>query len=281
MIRLIASDLDGTLLGPDFRFRPRTLAALRAASLAGLELVFVTGRPHRWLTPLREQLQHDSYAICSNGAVLYHMGSDSVERVELASMADIAAVHPVLEGLFPAATFIMETLDTVYIQGQQLDSPALDTARVIYGPLARSLDGQAGVVKYLLKLDGVDVHWLYRQVQPVVADRLSITAGLKDVPLVEMAKLGLHKGQVLAQFAADRGIKAGEVAAFGDMLNDVEMLQWAGAGYAMASGSSRLIKAVGRVCPGFDQDGVAQVIEAILADLTSQDSGGLGPQNCL
>lgn len=54
MIKLIASDLDGTLIGHDFRFRPRTLRALEAARAAGIDIVFVTGRPSRWLTPLRE-----------------------------------------------------------------------------------------------------------------------------------------------------------------------------------------------------------------------------------
>lgn len=51
MIKLIASDLDGTLIGHDFRFRPRTLRALEAARAAGIDIVFVTGRPSRWLTP--------------------------------------------------------------------------------------------------------------------------------------------------------------------------------------------------------------------------------------
>ena len=74
MIRLIASDLDGTLIGKDFRFRPRTLHALQAARAAGIQIVFVTGRPSRWLTPIREQTDFDSYAICSNGAVIYHLG---------------------------------------------------------------------------------------------------------------------------------------------------------------------------------------------------------------
>ena len=78
MIRLIASDLDGTLIGKDFRFRPRTLHALQAARAAGIQIVFVTGRPSRWLTPIREQTDFDSYAICSNGAD--HTISEDIAR---------------------------------------------------------------------------------------------------------------------------------------------------------------------------------------------------------
>ena len=117
MIKLIASDLDGTLIGPDFRFRPRTLHALEAARAAGIDIVFVTGRPSRWLTPLREQTDFDSYAICSNGAVVYHLGANEVEAVNGAEPAVIERAHTRLEPIFPEVTYILETVDTVYIQG--------------------------------------------------------------------------------------------------------------------------------------------------------------------
>ncbi len=117
MIKLIASDLDGTLIGHDFRFRPRTLRALEAARAAGIDIVFVTGRPSRWLTPLREQTDFDSYAICSNGAVVYHLGANEVEEVNGADPAVIARTHELLEPMFPDATYTLETVDTVYIQG--------------------------------------------------------------------------------------------------------------------------------------------------------------------
>ena len=118
MIKLIASDLDGTLIGHDFRFRPRTLHALEAARAAGIEIVFVTGRPSRWLTPLREQTDFDSYAICSNGAVVYHLGADEVEEVNGADPQVIARAHALLEPIFPSATYTLETVDTVFIQGR-------------------------------------------------------------------------------------------------------------------------------------------------------------------
>lgn len=266
MIRLIASDLDGTLLGHDFRFRPRTLAALEAAAAAGIEVVFVTGRPHRWLNPLRDQLDYDSYAICSNGAVVYHLGANAIESVHLTDMSAVAAVHPVLVRAFPGASFTLETLDTVYLQGGQGRGPTLTGARVVEGPYDEVLARNEGVVKYLMRLEGADPNELYARMLPMVRDHLALTIGIKGVPLMEMAAPGMNKGQTLALFAAERGITPAEVAAFGDMPNDLEMIQWAGQGYAMASGSSRLIDAVGRVCPAFDEDGVAQVVEKIVAE---------------
>lgn len=265
MIKLIASDLDGTLIGEDFRFRPRTLAALEAAAESGIELVFVTGRPQRWLDPLRDQLQHDSYAICSNGAVLYHMGTDTVVSTQLTDMASVAAVHPLLEQEFPKASFTLETMETVYLQGPYEHAPVLAGADLVEGSYREILTRKEGVVKYLMRVEGADPEALYAQTLPLVQEHLALTVGIKGVPLMEMARQGMHKGQVLADFAADRGIGAHEVLSFGDMLNDLEMLRWAGHGYAMASGSSRLIREIGRVCPAFEEDGAAQVIEKVVA----------------
>ena len=264
MIKLIASDLDGTLLGGDFRFRPRTLTALRSAAEAGIDVVFVTGRPQRWLAPLRDQLDHNSYAICSNGAVVYHLGEDRIERTYLTDMSAVAAVHPVLEREFPKASFTLETLDTIYVQGPYEYGPALDNARLVEGDFGEILQEDAGVVKYLMRLEGADPEELFDRTRPLVQDHLSLTIGLKGVPLMEMAHPGMNKGQALADFAAERSIEASEVVSFGDMLNDLEMLQWAGRGYAMESGSERLKNAVGQTCPAFEQDGVAQIIEEIV-----------------
>lgn len=265
MIKLIASDLDGTLLGKDFRFRPRTLAALEEAAGAGIDIVFVTGRPHRWLDPLRDQMEHDAFAICSNGAVLYHLGTDEVVSTELTDMKDVAAVHPTLAAEFPEASFTLETMDTVFIQGKYEYGPVLEGAQIVEGSFDEVLERADGVVKYLMQVDGADPETLYLRTLPLVEDYLALTIGINGVPLMEMARKGMHKGQTLAKFASKRGIKANEVIAFGDMPNDLEMLQWAGEGYAMASGSPRLIEAVGRTCPRFDEDGVAQMIERVVA----------------
>lgn len=266
MIKLIASDLDGTLLGRDFRFRPRTLAALESAAAAGIDVVFVTGRPHRWLDPLREQMEHDAFAICSNGAVLYHLGEDRVVATELTDMKDVAAVHPTLAAEFPRASFTLETMETVFIQGKYEYGPVLEGAQIVEGDFDEILKRPDGVVKYLMQVDGADPETLYGRTLPLVEDHLALTIGIKGVPLMEMARKGMHKGKMLADFAAKRGVRASEVIAFGDMPNDLEMLQWAGESYAMASGSPRLIEAIGKTCPAFDEDGVAQVIERIVAE---------------
>lgn len=268
MIKLIASDLDGTLIGPDFRFRPRTLTALEAARAAGIQIVFVTGRPSRWLTPIREQTDFDSYAICSNGAVVYHLGANEVKTTNGADAQVIRGVHQRLEPVFPQATYTLETVDTVYIQGDYEGGEVLEGARVIEKDTLDALEGMVGeqVIKYLIRVPGIDPDILQARVAQTVGELVSVTRGVVGEPLVEMGRKGVNKGRVLEQFAAAHGITAGDVIAFGDMPNDAEMLCWAGQGYAMASGQPELIEKVGRVCPPFDEDGVAQTIERMLGN---------------
>ena len=268
MIRLIASDLDGTLIGKDFRFRPRALHALQAARAAGIQIVFVTGRPSRWLTPIREQTDFDSYAICSNGAVIYHLGADEVEAVNGAPAHAIRSAHELLQPVFPNATYTLETVDTVYIQGPYEGGEVLEGARVVEQHLLGALDGFAGeqVIKYLVHVPGMDPDILQARVAQTVGELVSVTRGVVGEPLIEMGSKTVNKGYTLAQFAARHGIEAHEVMAFGDMPNDAEMLCWAGRGYAMASGQPALIEKVGRTCPPFGEDGVAQVIEAMLQE---------------
>ncbi|MFW0112036.1 HAD-IIB family hydrolase [Rothia sp. CCM 9416] len=270
MIKLIASDLDGTLIGHDFRFRPRTLEALHLAADAGIQIVFVTGRPLRWMQPVLEQLGSEwngenSFVFCSNGAVTYDIGQGKVLATRTMSGTETQALHSELERVFPGSLFIAETLDQVYVQGKYRPHEQEDSTKIVEGPIGRTLDSEAGVVKYLLYREGAAPSALLDQVRDVVGERAAVTRSAPYQPLVELARKGLNKGCVLADFAAEHSIRSDEVLAFGDMPNDLEMLTWAGKGYAMESGLPQLKEQVGRTCPGFDQDGVAQVIEGILA----------------
>lgn len=271
MIKLIASDLDGTLIGQDFRFRPRTLQALHAAADAGIRIVFVTGRPLRWMQPVLDQLGaewngENSFAFCSNGAVTYDIGRRRVLSTRTMSGTEIQALHDELERAFPGSLFIAETLDRVYVQGQYQPHAQEDLAAIVEGPIRLTLGADAGVVKYLLYRRGATPATLLEQVHNLVGQRVAVTRSAPYQPLIEIAQRGLNKGQVLADFATQHAIEPHQVVAFGDMPNDLEMLLWAGQGYVMDSGLPQLKEQVGRTCPGFEKDGVAQMIEAILAD---------------
>lgn len=270
MIKLIASDLDGTLIGDDFRFRPRTLQALHAAADAGVRIIFVTGRPLRWMGPVLEQLGEEwngenSYAFCSNGAVTFDIARGQVVATRPIAGEQVRELHGELQTVFPNSLFIAETLDRVYVQGDYSPHAQEDLTKVMRGQINEMLDPAAEVIKYLLYKDGATPAVLLDQVREMVGERASVTRSAPYQPLVEIAQRGLNKGQALADFALEHGIEPREVAAFGDMPNDFEMLDWAGHGYVMASGLPELKDRVGRICPGFEEDGVAQTIEGFLA----------------
>ena len=264
-VRLLASDLDGTVLGHDFRFRPRTLEALAAAQDAGIQVVFVTGRPKRWLHPLHEQLDDVGVVICSNGAVIWDPGR---QRVLGSSVFGVHEALPVVEDVrraFPDSLFAAETLDAVHTDHGWSRTDRMEVADVLEGPLADSLTPGTGVVKLLAKLDGAEPEHYVRRVREIVAGRLAVTHSVAAAPLVEMGQRGLTKARTLERYAAELGIERKEVMAFGDMPNDLEMLTWAGRGYAMADGHPEVVAAVDRTAPAFTEDGVAQVIEEYLA----------------
>lgn len=270
MIKLIATDMDGTVLGPDFRFRPRTLEAIAAAQEAGIEIVFVTGRPHRWLDPLWDQLKYDSVAICSNGAVVYDLARDEVLESELVDGEVVLDLMGRLRRRLPRAKFCAETLEAVLEEENWGRTNLVETGDVEVGPIESRLDPSTGVIKLLVKDESMQPRELYEEVLDEAGDAVSVTHALANLPLAEIGQPGLSKGRTLARWCAERGITADQVAAFGDMPNDTEMLRWATHGYAMGGGWPEVIEAVGRTCPPFEEDGVAQTIERLIAEQSGQ-----------
>lgn len=263
-IRMIATDLDGTVLGHDFRIRPRTVEAITAAREAGILVVFVTGRPRRWLHPLHEHLEDVGVVICSNGAVVYDPATD---RIIESSVFDIAQAYPLMAEIteaFPGTLFAAETLHGVFMDPGWSRTDRMEVSELEEAPLTDSLKGGTDVVKILTKLDGAVPQEYYESVHGLVAGRLAVTHSVAAAPLVEMGQRGLTKARTLERFAAQRCIASEHVMAFGDMPNDLEMLTWAGRGYAMADGHPAVVAAVGRTAPPFEEDGVAQVIEEYL-----------------
>ncbi|MFC3300890.1 HAD family hydrolase [Arthrobacter agilis] len=266
-MRLVASDMDGTVVGSDGRMSERTIRAFRACAEAGVDVVFVTGRPPRWLQPLREQLGHTGTVICSNGALTYDLEGDRVLDAQLLDPEHVYAARDIIRGLYPAATFAAETVSGFTVESGFADAA---TSELLGGiaprPFEESLPGEH-VVKFLAREQGVSPDEFLAAVRPAVAHLVSTTHSAPTIALLEMAVPNIDKSVTLARYAADRGIDAADVVAFGDMPNDVQMLDWAGWGYAMASGHADALAAANLVAPPFDEDGVAQVLEERLAAL--------------
>ncbi|KQO03099.1 MULTISPECIES: HAD family hydrolase [unclassified Arthrobacter] len=266
-MRLVASDMDGTVVGNDGRMSERTIRAFRACAESGVDVVFVTGRPPRWLQPLKDQLGHTGTVICSNGALTYDLEGECVLEATLLDPEDIYAARDIIRGLFPAATFAAETVAGFKVETGFADEATSELLGGITAqPFEESLPGEQ-IVKFLAREKDISPDAFLAAVRPAVAHLVSTTHSAPTVALLEMAVPEINKSVTLARYAAERGIDAADVVAFGDMPNDIQMLDWAGSGYAMASGHPDALAAANLVAPPFDEDGVAQVLEERLAAL--------------
>lgn len=266
-MRLVASDMDGTVVGHDGKMSERTIRAFRACVEAGVDVVFVTGRPPRWLHPLRDQLGHTGTVICSNGALTYDLEAEQVLDAKLLDASVVCEARDIIRGLFPAATFAAETVTSFMVEpgfGDTASSELLGS--ITPQPFEESLAGE-DVVKFLAREKDISPDEFLAAVRPAVAHLVSTTHSAPTVALLEMALPNIDKSVTLAQYASARGIDPSDVVAFGDMPNDVQMLGWAGHGYAMASGHADALAAANLVAPPFEEDGVAQVLEERLAAL--------------
>ena len=267
-MRLVASDIDGTILGHDGKISDRTVRAFHACRDAGVEVVFVTGRPPRWLHPLQDQLGHTGTVICSNGAVVWDLETDRLVSARALELEAVFETRRIIQRLRPAALFAAETLTGFHLEPGFIGTGSSGVlAEVTPAPLHETLRPGDAVVKFLaIVRDGTADDFL-AEVSPAVAHLAAATHSAPNIALLELSLPGVNKAVTLAEYAASLGVQAADVVAFGDMPNDIEMLRWAGHGYAMASGHPEAIRAAGQQAPHFDDDGVAQILEAKLAVL--------------
>ncbi|MCG6494778.1 HAD family hydrolase [Kitasatospora sp. A2-31] len=264
--RLIATDLDGTLLCGGGTVSARTAAALAAAEAAGVQVVFVTGRPPRWMQQVSAHIGGHGVAICSNGgAVVDVRRGELLESSPLGAEAALAVVAA-LRAKLPGTAFAFEyPAGFAREPGYELRMWGEDESHPV-GP-AEELLGTGGPVRGLFKLlakhPDLDPDKLLTEARAVAGHLAEITRSA-PVPLLEISAPGVTKASTLARWCAGRGIDRSEVVAFGDMPNDLEMLAWAGTAYAVANAHPQVLAAVPLHTVSNEQDGVAAVLEGFL-----------------
>ncbi|WP_019633613.1 HAD family hydrolase [Actinomadura atramentaria] len=259
--RLIATDLDGTIVRSDGTVSRRTVAALARVEQAGATLVLVTGRPPRWMTDIAEAVGHRGVAICANGAVLYDLHTERVLEARLIEPETIADAVERLRKADPELRFAVEyptgfVFEARYNLGRW-DADALG---------GRPVDGETlvsrGGTKLLAFHPTADPDRLAATAHETVGDLVTVTHS-SGRGLLEMSAHGVTKASALAAFCAELGVAAADVAAFGDMPNDLPMLTWAGTSYGVANAHPLVLDAVTNRAARNDEDGVAQVLERL------------------
>ncbi len=260
--KLVATDLDGTVIRRDGTISDRTRAALSMVEDAGSILVFVTGRPPRWLHAVAEQTGHRGLAVCANGALLYDLHNETVRGSQLISAEAIRDVCEAVRQKLPDVRFSVERL-TESVHEPQYVMP-WDSGM----PWVRAAPIEELFAEPAAKLL---VHHATMSPDELLTLARSVAGGLAEfthssrVGVVEVSALGVSKASGLARVCEERGISAADVVAFGDMPNDLAMLAWAGAAYAMANGHQDVLAAVDNIAPAVDEDGVASVLEILFA----------------
>jgi Cof subfamily protein (haloacid dehalogenase superfamily) len=263
--RLVATDVDGTLLDPDHRVTPRAAAVIDRLVAAGVEFVLVTGRPPRWIPPVLRELPIARLAVCANGAVLYDALDDRVlwsRTLAAATLVELAeATAEVLPGSGLAVERVGASADdssvaqfvaeSTYVHAwPNPDHTAVERPELFAQP----------AIKMLARAPDLSSDAMVAALAPAIGHLADLTFS-HPRGLVEMSPRGVTKATGLAEVARDLGVAAADVVAFGDMPNDLEMLVWAGHGVAVGNAHPALLDAADEVTASNGDDGLAVVLE--------------------
>lgn len=258
---IVATDLDGTLLRTDGTVSDRNRTALHDAHERGAAVLVVTGRPPRFLAGLREMLGRDGIVACANGALLYDLASGAL--LDHAPLdGDIAAeLVRELHAALPGSAFACERESEFGIEpAYPLRYELPPGTRV--GDMRDLVRG--GVTKLILRNDAFEHGELVAAVAELAGARAVVTHGGSTI--VEISAPGVDKARGLRLLCRDRGLDPADAVAFGDMPNDLPMLAVVGHAVAVANAHPAVLAIAHEVAPSNDDDGVAVVLERLLAE---------------
>lgn len=261
-MRLVATDLDGTLLRDDRTISARTRQALDRARAAGIALVLVTARPPRFVRALAQELGLSGVAICCNGALVYDLETEAlIEHSPLAS-ADARALVAALREAIPGVAFAIESeltygCEPAYLALGSLSQPQdellADALLLCERPITKLIARHAERV----------AEELYPLALAIAGERAVIT--YSSPRFIEISAIGIDKARTLARYCERLGVSPAEVVAFGDMPNDTPMLRWAGRGVAVANAHAEALASADDITASNMDDGVARYLERLLS----------------
>lgn len=261
-IRLIAADLDGTVLDHAQRLSPRVQAAYKAAADRGVRVTIATGRNVASARKFAAALNVNAPVVCLQGGVVYDLATETLlheVRLPHALACELVAFGE----QHPAWQTVLYHLNTTYITGLKFDESfyldlLTDNPPRIVPDLCAVLEA-TDPDKVLYILDPSEARDGAEELRAFVGDRAIVVQS--HAMFIEVNHMEAHKGAGLAKLAQHLGIPREQVMALGDQGNDLTMLDWAGLGVAMGNGSDEVKAVADWVAPPIDEDGVAVAIE--------------------
>lgn len=268
-IRMIATDLDGTLLRDDGTISEYTKEILRRVRTVA-HVVLVTARPPRTARLMARVTGVSGPVICGNGALVYDVGAEEILAHRPITPHSAQALIRAIRAALPGASFAFELgnaygREATYRTLTGHDDRPEDTEMLIGDALELCT---VPVTKLIVRHPTHAVPAILATVQ-AVADA-GVVATHSGAPFVEISLAGVDKASALAALAAERGISAEEVLSFGDMPNDLPMLLWSGRGIAVANAHPDVLEAVEERTGSNNDDGVAQAVDRLVLSKASE-----------
>lgn len=270
MTRFIASDLDGTLLQSSGSVSAENRHAIQKSLSAGLDLIFVTGRPTRWMNNIAQITGHTCQALCANGAVLYDLGTQEIVNAQIMDFDIGLLAAKRLVSIDPGISFAVELArknDEFLVDEKYRPrwEPKVPPRQVRIEEMFET----GLVVKLLARPSIKAVHnadSFLKAADEALNGIVDVTHSDNFDVLIEMSALGVNKGSGLARVADERGFSSDQVAAIGDMPNDIPMIKWAGIGAAVANAHDWVKAAADLQLPTNDEHAFAHLVELVLSD---------------
>ena len=273
-IRLLAIDIDGTLLDPHFQISERNLAAIRAAHHAGIEIMLATGRRYDYALPIVHALGIAAWLISSNGALVRSSSGETFFADRLpATTARKLILH--MDEFRPNAVLTFDRHD----QGALV----LEREHTLNRSISRWIEKNSAYIQYVFRLEDAltedPIQAMYcgtvermKAAQeridqaPFLADIsvLRTQYDYRDLCILDILNRGCTKGHALRRWAEYHGIPRDQIMAIGDNYNDLEMLEYAGLPVIMGNASEELKQTGWRITASNAESGVAAVLESVL-----------------
>jgi Cof subfamily protein (haloacid dehalogenase superfamily) len=274
-IRLLAVDIDGTLLNSQFHIAEADLRALRRAHESGIEVILVTGRRHTFALPMARQLGFDLWLISSNGAITRSLSGETFHR-DLLPVDTCRQLSSEMRGFRgnmvitfdkeSKGALVLERMDELTTSIQKWLEKNMQYIQFVV-PIEDALVADpvqamfCGTIERMREL-------LHLLASSAMRERITVLRTeypLRDLTIVDILNRDCSKGHALERWATYRSIPREQVMAIGDNYNDVEMLAFAGMPFIMENACAELKANGWRVTASNDECGVAAAVEEVLS----------------
>ncbi|HWO75054.1 MAG TPA: Cof-type HAD-IIB family hydrolase [Bacillus sp. (in: firmicutes)] len=262
---LIALDLDGTLLRDDKTISPYTKDIIHKVKEQGHQVMISTGRPFRSSEMYYHELELNTPIVNFNGAFIHHPLDHTFEEIH--SPMDLEVVKEIVSTChtYNFHNIIAEVKDEVYIHYHDeklLEIFSLGNPKTTSGDLREFL--KQAPTSLLIHAEEEDVDIIRKHLSDVHAEVIDHRKWGAPFHVIEMVKYGLNKAVGVKKVADYLGIQTEHIIAFGDEDNDIEMLEFAGVGVAMANAIDKVKSVANEITLSNEEDGIGKFLEKYL-----------------